>query len=149
MNTLKKNMAYKVFIDVNIFLDLFDISRIGHLDAKKLFGAIEEGNAKGYISESIVNTTSYLVRKLMDKKIFKQMVIDLMELITILPCSNTIIKQAYRNAKNDLEDAVLYELALINGLEYFITSNIKDLKKLEQKSLSVMTTHDFLLHLNN
>jgi predicted nucleic acid-binding protein len=142
-------MTIKVFLDTNILLDFFDISRKEHAAAINIFQAIENGEINGFISESVINTTSYFARKWMDNDTFKQVIIDLLKFFTVLPCSNSIVKQAYRNAKNDLEDAVLYELALENGLGYFITSNLKDLKKIEQVSLKVMTTQSFLTILNN
>lgn len=141
-------MAIKVFLDTNIFLDFLDVSRDGHFQAIEIFKAIEVGKIKGYLSESVINTASYLVRKWMDKNIFKEIVIDLMQIITILPCSNSIIEQGYRNAKNDLEDAVLYQIAAIAKLEYFITLNIKDLKKLEHHSLPVITSQKLLDTIN-
>ena len=137
-------MAYKIFIDANIFIDFFDVSRKGYAEARQLFEAIEEGNAKAFISESVINISEYILTKRININVFKQMIIDLMKIITILPCSNAIVLQAYRNAKNDLEDAVLYQIALENKMDFFITNNLKDFKKIQHPSLQIVSAKQLL-----
>lgn len=137
-------MVYKIFIHINVFIDFFDVSRKGHTIARQIFATIEEANTKGFISESIINTSEYILTKRINMNVFRQMIIDLMDVVTILPCSNAIISQAYRNGKNDLEDAVLYEIALEHNVDYFITSNITDFKKIQRKNLPAITAQSFL-----
>lgn len=137
-------MATKVFIDVNIMIDFFDGDRKEHDAAKQLFRLIENGKITAYISESVLNTTAYLVRKSIPIAIFKQLIKELIEFIYVLPCTNGVVKEAYEHAKNDLEDAVLYYLALAHETDYFITSNKKDFNKLATAKLPVLSSRELL-----
>jgi predicted nucleic acid-binding protein len=131
-------MAFKVFFDTNIVVDFFIADRLGHDDAKKLMAAVENTSVKGFFSECVVNTTAYLVRKSIAINRFREEMIEMLTLVKILPCTNTIAKGAYTIAQNDLEDAVLYQLAFDNKMDYFITSDLKDLKKISHPSLPII-----------
>lgn len=111
-------MAHKIFLDINILVDFLDRDREEHTPAKQLFEAIENKKIKAYFSESVINTTAYVIRKKIKVDIFKQLMFDLLLLVKVLPCTNVIVKEAYFNAKNDLEDAVLYQIALNHQLYY-------------------------------
>lgn len=137
-------MAHKIFLDINILVDFLDRDREEHTSAKQLFEAIENKKIKAYFSESVINTTAYVIRKKIKVDIFKQLMFDLLLLVKVLPCTNVIVKEAYFNAKNDLEDAVLYRIALNHQLDYFITSDQKDFKKLAHQSLPVYSARSFL-----
>jgi len=137
-------MESKVFIDINILVDFIDASREGHESAKDLFSLIEKGKVRGYFSESVINTTAYLVKKVVPATLFNRLIIRLSQLIKVLPCNNLIIEQACKQVKNDFEDAVLYQIAIVNKMNFFITSDIRDLKKIEHAVLPVVTAESFL-----
>ena len=137
-------MAFKVFLDVNIVVDYFLPQREGNNNARLLFEKIDGIYVQAYFSESVVNTTSYLVRKIISQNDYKTVMADLLSFIKVLPCSTDIIHKAYANAKNDLEDAVLYQIALNGKMDYFITSNYKDLKKIALPSLPVLSAKELL-----
>ena len=61
-------MAYKVFPDINIIIDFFQRTRALHEEAKQLFFDIADGKALGYFSESVINTTAYILRNDVEKK---------------------------------------------------------------------------------
>lgn len=140
-------MAYKIFLDINIVIDFFVGSRAGHDDSVLIMDMIEEEVHYGYISETVVNTTNYLVRKSVHAEKFRLIMDEFATLTTVLPCSNLTIHEAYKKQKVDLEDAVLYQLALENKLDYFITSNIKDFDKIGHSSLPIITAGQFLLNI--
>ncbi len=137
-------MAHKIFLDINILVDFLDRDREEHTPAKQLFKAIENKKIKAYFSESVINTTAYIIRKRINVDTFKQLMSDLLLLIKVLPCTNPIVREAYKNAKNDLEDAVLYQIALNNKMDYFITSDNKDFEKLADKSLPIFSAKKLL-----
>lgn len=56
-------MAIKIFVDTNIFIDLFDNKRANHRDAILLFEQLENGSCTGFVTECVLNTIAYLVRK--------------------------------------------------------------------------------------
>ena len=137
-------MANKIFLDINIMVDFIDSSRQEHQAAKDLFNQIEQQNIQAYFSESVINTSGYLVRKVVPLPVFNKLILRLLELIKILPCSNIIVEQAYKNGKGDLEDAVLYQIALSNRLDYFITNDKKDFNKIAHPSLKVVSASEAL-----
>lgn len=142
-------MGYKVFLDINIVVDFLDETRKENALAIKLFEEIEKTRVHGFLSESVVNTTSYLLRKALPVEFFKIMVNDLISFVKVLPCSNMIIQEAYKNAKNDLEDSVLYQIALQHKLDYFVTSDSKDYKKISHPSLPVVSSKKILEIINH
>lgn len=137
-------MAFKVFLDVNILIDFLDERRELHTSAILLFEAIENRKIKGYLSESVINNTSYILRKRIDNENFKLLIINLLLIVKVLPCTNLTINNAYLIAKNDLEDAVLYQVALEQDVNYFITNNYKDFQKLANPSLPILSAEKFL-----
>ncbi|HXL54899.1 MAG TPA: type II toxin-antitoxin system VapC family toxin [Chitinophagaceae bacterium] len=142
-------MAFKIFLDTNIVMDFFVPSRKDHENAKEVIGFAEEGDILGFLSESVVNTTAYLVRKSIYFDDFKLLMNELIGIVSVLPCSNQIIHNAYRRAQNDLEDAVLYQIALEHNLDYFVTSDIKDYKKIALASLPVITSSQLIKLIKN
>ncbi|MFT4092364.1 MAG: type II toxin-antitoxin system VapC family toxin [Niabella sp.] len=137
-------MGYKLFLDTNIVVDYFIADRSTHEDAIALFTKISNMEVKAYFSESVINTASYLIRKHVSSSDLKIVMMDLLNYIQVLPCSNLIISEAYTNAANDLEEAVLYQIALRGKMDYFITSNIKDFKKIKLPSVEVLSAKQFL-----
>ena len=132
-------MACSIFLDVNIIVDFFLEDRAGHEDAVQIISAAEKRTINICLSESVINTTVYLTRKSVTADIFKQGLNEMLLFGRVLPCNNSIIRQAYSIAKNDLEDAVLYQLAMHHRLDYFVTSDVKDFKKIQHPLLPVVT----------
>jgi predicted nucleic acid-binding protein len=137
-------MACKIFLDTNIIVDYCLASREGHQNAIELIAEVDDFYLQAFISESVVNTTTYLIQKIFSTEEMKRLILDLTSFIRILPCSNAIIEEAYQNAKNDLEDAVLYQIALHGKADYFVTSDIKDFKKFVHPSLPVVSAKRML-----
>lgn len=137
-------MSIKIFLDINIVVDFFDSSRSNHKDAKALITFIENGELSGCISESVINTSVYLLQKGFSFNELKDNMSELVCMLTVLPCTNNSIKQAYLLPTTDLEDAVLYQLAFENNVNYFVTSDKKDFKKLSSILLPVVTGKDVL-----
>lgn len=142
-------MGYKIFLDINVVVDFFVSSRGDNKNAVSLIEMIEDEVHYGYISETVVNTTNYLVRKSSNAEKFRLLMDEFVTITTVLPCSNLTIHEAYKKQKVDLEDSVLYQLALENQLDYFITSNISDFTKISHISLPVLTAGQFLSIVNH
>jgi predicted nucleic acid-binding protein len=124
--------------------DFLDRERTEYKSAFELFKEIEQQNIYAFFSESVINTASYVLRKVVPLPQFKILMSDLISHIKILPCTNAIVEQAYKNAKNDLEDAVLYQIALNGKMDYFITSDSKDFKKITHPLLPVVSAKKML-----
>ncbi|HEV2833054.1 MAG TPA: PIN domain-containing protein [Hanamia sp.] len=133
-------MANKIFLDTNILIDFIQ-ERNNELDAIiEIFKLGEIGEIDLYISESIITTALYVLRK--EKidviSIFK----DLSTIVNIIPFSKDILFYPLEKYK-DIEDGILYFLAYKAKMNYFITRNVKDFVFLFP-SLPVMTPTNFL-----
>jgi predicted nucleic acid-binding protein len=133
-------MANKIFLDTNILIDFIQ-ERNNELDAIiEIFKLGEIGEIDLYISESIITTALYVLRKeeIDVISIFK----DLSTIVNIIPFSKDILFYPLEKYK-DIEDGILYFLAYKAKMNYFITRNVKDFIFLFP-SLPVMTPTNFL-----
>ena len=137
-------MAIRILVDTNILIDLLDAKRLNHEAAIDLFNEAENNSLSVFVSESILNTTAYLVRKDYSVTQIKEVFQHLLSFVEIIPVNNFIYAAGLQMAVNDLEDAILYSAALAKRLDYFITNDIKDLRKIEQPALPVMQAKDVL-----
>ena len=136
----------KIFLDTNLILDhAFD--RAYSDEAEKIFTMAENNKLSCYISSGSVYTLAYILEKATrDINIVREKL--LLYLTFITPVSNLpfYIEQAICDkAFDDIEDAFQYYAALQAGCHFFITANIKDFKKGEQKKLPVLKPDDYLL----
>ena len=137
-------MATKLFLDTNIILDLLDRERPFSKESEVLFKFIEDGSLLAYFSESVITTTDYVLIKKFTIAQRVSILADMLNLITIIECTNSIVQNALLKSETDVEDAILYELALTEKLDYFITNDKQALKKMATKKLPIITTKDFL-----
>ncbi|HSV12575.1 MAG TPA: PIN domain-containing protein [Hanamia sp.] len=134
-------MAYKIFLDTNIIIDLL-MERSHELDAINeiiILGGREIINL--YISESVIANTFYILRK--EKRIdplsaFREMC----KTMNVVPFSKDLLYYPLEKYK-DTEDGLLYFLAYKSKIDYFITRNVKDFTFLFP-SLPVMSPTNFL-----
>ena len=137
-------MAIKIFLDTNIILDIFDDKRIVHEDSVSLYKLVEDKVLIAFITESVITTTDYILQKNLSKKHRKTIFTELNDLISISPCSNKSFYSALHTNFDDLEDALLYQIALENKLDYFITNDLSVIKKLSSTMLLALTPKDLL-----
>ena len=137
-------MARKVFLDINILVDLFDAKRKNHTDAIRLIAECEEKNCIAFLTESVLNTTAYLIRKDCSPQEITELFSHLLQFVELIPVNSVMYSAGLQRVSNDVEDAVLYTAAIHAGVKFFITSNIKDFKKLEIPALPIITAADFL-----
>lgn len=137
-------MAYKIFLDTNILIDLLDDERLHHTNAIRLINEAENGNCTMYVTESVLNTTAYLVRKDYPTQKLIPLFNHLLSFVEVIPVNTITYQMGLHKAVNDIEDAILYAAALAENLNYFITNDLKDLRKLEVPKLPVLQAKDFI-----
>lgn len=71
---------------------------------------------------------------------------DLLNYVDILSCTDSVCLKAIEQNFPDLEEAILYQLALKNEVDYFITNDNAALKKLATLQLPVLSEAKFLNH---
>ena len=116
-------MAYKIFLDTNIIIDYFIEDRPEHKNAVELFEKIIEEETYAYTAETVINTSAYLLAKYISNKKLKTVLDEMLHFVQILQSSNNTFHRAYLLENNDLEDSVLYQIALENEIDYFVTSD--------------------------
>jgi predicted nucleic acid-binding protein len=136
-------MAYKLFLDTNIVLDIFHRDRPFYDDAIQLTYHLDEHRLIAFYSESVLTTLAYVLRKSMTMKEINNIINNLNKRIKLLPCFEPLVNKAVLNDPPDFEDALLYEIALHHQMDYFITSNTKDFKSIQNTILPVMNARDF------
>ena len=136
-------MAYNIFLDTNVIIDFLDPLRPFHIESNNLFKMLEERRFKAFYSESVVTTTAYVIRKDFSKNDISEIINNLNKKIILLPCDAQYIKNATSIFPPDFEDALVYEIALHHQMDYFITSNIKDFKRIQKSILPVINAKDF------
>jgi len=139
-------MAYKIFLDINILIDLLDNKRSNHSDAVSLMNYAEASACYALVTESVLNTTAYLIRKDYPPAKLRQLFNHLLAFVELIPVTTLIYTSGLQRTINDVEDAILYAAALHASVDYFITDDTKDFKKLEIPALPIMTAKDFLLN---
>ena len=86
---------------------------------------------------------AYVLRKQMMPPQINEIIVYLNQKISFLLCNQSLINKAVHGNPSDFEDALLYEIALHHQLDYFITSNIKDFKKIQRAGLPVIRAKEF------
>lgn len=133
-------MVNKIFLDTNILIDYIQ-GRANELDAIiEIFKLAEIGKIDLYISETIITTTFYVLRK--EKIDALSLFRELCNVVNIIPFSKDILYYPLEKY-NDTEDGLLYFSAVKNKMDYFITRNVKDFIFLFP-SLPVMSPTNFL-----
>jgi predicted nucleic acid-binding protein len=132
----------KVFLDTNVFLDLF-LNREKFADAAEvILSWCQEGKIEGHTSGTNIANIYYLVNQQKTKAETKKIVRKLLEFIWILATTRKDLLLAVESDFIDFEDAIQYYSALnIDGLNFIITRNKKDYKA---STVTVVTSEEFV-----
>ena len=144
---MEAGMAFKVFLDANIILDLtlkrerFDVS-------KKIFELAVEGSIQLFITPAIVHIVAYWLTKHYGKKKAKELMLMVLVDVTAIDASHEVVVNAVNAKMDDIEDALQYFTAMHHKLDYFL-SNDKLLKKMAIPVLPVIAPYNFLKEVFN
>jgi predicted nucleic acid-binding protein len=137
-------MTVKVFLDTNIIIDFFDPKRLEHQWAVSVISAIENDELESYLTESVLNTAAYILRKQYSANSLREILSHLLSFTRIISCTNDFYNRSLSLSGNDIEDAVLYQLALEKKIDYFVTSDKKDFNKFFSPLLRVVTAKELM-----
>ncbi len=136
-------MGIKIFLDTNIILDILDDKRPAHSPSVELYQLIETGELDAFISESVLTTTDYILQKIATRSKRADLLFILLDFLQVLPCTTKTCRKALQSNFPDMEDSILYHIALDHSLDYFIT-NDKAVKKLCVAALPIISPKEFL-----
>jgi predicted nucleic acid-binding protein len=142
-------MAYKLFLDTNVFLDVFLERTVDWKEAETILQLAAQNKIEVFTSANNLVNVIYSLKK---QRLTQDEIIQLLELTLtytkLSDVTNAAFAHALRAGFSDLEDAVQYYTALqIKGIDYFITSNSKDYKK-ASRLLPVVTPKQFMVLYN-
>ena len=122
----------KVFIDTNIIIDLLADRRPYSKFAIALFAKAESKKIKLYASSHSFATTYYLLKKHIEEKNLRLILLGLLEYINIIPIDTHIIKRGLKSKHKDFEDALQILSAMsIDKMDCIVTRDLKDFKDSE------------------
>ncbi|WP_301922363.1 PIN domain-containing protein [Ferruginibacter sp.] len=105
-------MTVKVFLNTNIIIDFFDPTRLELQKVVSVISAIENDELESYLSESVLNTAAYIFRKQYSVNSLREILSHLLSFTRIISCTNDLYNRSLSLSGNDIEDAILYQLAL-------------------------------------
>lgn len=116
----------KVFFDTNVLIDAFTLRDYSYKDCRDLIIKVANKEIDGYLSSKQITDIYYSLRKYVsDEDKRKQIIKDVMQTFTVLPCLPSDLQVSVKSKIDDFEDAVIEEIAKVNMIEYIVTSNIK------------------------
>lgn len=130
-----------LFLDTNVVLDLVSSRPPFTAIAQKLFSRSQRLKINLYLSALSIANINYLLAKVSDKKMAKQVLLKIKPLIHILPLNDKIIQLALASDFDDFEDAIQYYTALEHNITTLITRDLKDFKKAK---IAVLTSEQYL-----
>ena len=119
----------KVLIDINIVLDVLN-KRQEHEAAAKIFDLCERRKLKGFVCSHEITTLSYFMEKYKypkNKRVF--IITKLLDLFSIIPTTEKILRNSLNSGIDDYEDAVIEASAQSEEINFIISRNIKDFRK--------------------
>jgi predicted nucleic acid-binding protein len=137
-------MAYKLFIDSDIFLDILLI-RQPHFDTSLSLLLLRKAQElELFTSPSIILNVNYIAQKQNNKEKAVKGVSEILKFVEIIGSTKKILADCFTHNYTDVEDAVQYFTALQNtSLSYYITRNTRHFN-FKNVNLPVLNPSQFL-----
>lgn len=122
----------RLFIDTNIIIDLIADRKPFSKYAVEIFNLAENKKIRLYTSSHSIATTYYLLKKFIDDKSLKAILLGLFEFVSVIPVDQQVLSKGLRSKQKDFEDAIqVYCATTIEKIDCIVTRNIKDFKGVE------------------
>ncbi len=119
----------KYFVDTNILIDFIADRKPFSKFAFKFFLLAEKGDIQLYTSSHSIATTYYLLKKYIDEKKLRIILLNLMDYLRIIPTDIHILKKGLNSKFKDFEDALQAQCAYtIKDMDGIVTRNPKDFR---------------------
>ncbi len=135
-----------IFVDTNILVDLLADRKPFSKHAVAFFNAAEHNKIALYTSSHSIATTYYLLKKFIEVNALREILLGLLEYVSVIPVDATVLTKGLRSKQKDFEDAIqIYCASNIELMECIVTRNIKDFKGSE---IPVLAPDELCLKLN-
>jgi len=119
----------KIFVDTNILVDLIADRKPFSKYAIEIFNTAETKKIRLFTSSHSLATTYYLLKKYVDDKTLREVLLGLIEYITIIPVDSAILTKGLRSKHKDFEDSIqIFCATTIEKIDCIVTRNVKDFK---------------------
>ena len=122
-------MTAKMFIDTNIFIDVFTANPEFVNESKAVLKLCENNIIEGCTTASAITDIFYLIRKLLrDKEKAYQALGHILNIVKVLPVTNEDVLKAYSEHASDFEDCLQATCAKTNHCTAIVTRDVKGFK---------------------
>ena len=130
-------MTTKIFVDTNIFIDVFTANPDFVSESKAVLELCEQNIIEGYTTASAITDIFYLIRKLLhDKEKAYQVLGHILNIIKVLPVTNEDVLNACAEHAYDFEDCLQATCAKANHCSAIVTREEKGFKDFDITLLS-------------
>lgn len=131
-----------IFLDTNIIIDFLGDRKPHSNYAEQIFELALQNKIKIYTSSHSIATTHYILKKYIAEKELRKILLELLDLFTILPIDFDVLQKGLKSTIKDFEDALQMIVAsTFSEISFIVTRNIKDFKS---SKISVVTPDEFL-----
>ena len=136
----------KVLIDTNVMLDFLSQRPPFYESANQIIQLCAEERIQGFIAAHSVLNAFYILRKAYSENDRKRILLQFLDLVTIIDIGNENIRECLKNEKfKDLEDCLQESCASRCQADYIIT---RDIEGFSVSDVSVLSPTQFLEVLN-
>ncbi len=131
----------KVFVDIDIVLDLLSNRQPFYIHSANLFSAADKNEIKLYVSSLSFANLNYILSKQYSADRARKKLLKFKTLVTVLSVTDKVIELALSSEFKDFEDGIQYFTAIESNIKTILTRNLKDYKSAQ---ISVLTAEQFL-----
>ena len=147
MQQKPRNTMNRILFDANVLLDFFLKRNKRQDEINTLFSLVDDGVIIGFVTTPTLQICAYYltISKGVDtaKAVLEMIIVN----FQLLEGNKKTITKALKSSQNDIEDAIQYFIALENGLDAIVTSDL-DFIRLSSTSFPIYSPSDLLLALN-
>jgi uncharacterized protein (DUF1499 family) len=94
--------------------------------AKQVIQLCSDEKVQGYVCAHEITTLSYFLEKNRDSKMVNKILASIMDIFTIIPIDENILRKSLASKIKDFEDAVIEVSSLQNDVDYIISRDKDD-----------------------
>ncbi|MBN9352219.1 MAG: PIN domain-containing protein [Chitinophagaceae bacterium] len=119
-----------LFLDTNIIIDLVGDRKPFSKFAIEIFALAEKGDVELYTSSHSIATTHYVLKKFVDEKKLRKILLSLLDYLSPVAVSEDILRESLSHSFSDFEDGIQMICASSTGkMDFIITRNKKHFKE--------------------
>lgn len=131
-----------IFLDTNILVDIVANRVPFSKNAIAIFDHCQRKKIRMFCTSHSIATLHYITKKIVDERELRSIIEDLLNTISVIGVTESILKKSLKSSHKDFEDAIQITAAQsINTMDCIVTRDIKDYKFSE---ISVFTPDEFL-----